>query len=1457
MANIAQSFWEFPLANAVVNVNTPPQSTTRHNVYLAPGNNETPLSVFLRCHERSTDMVTQRFLQAGMNVVWGDARVLVEMRYRHGIHSLYTNYFSYQHAVDQFIRIMEDKHSFDIEQFRQSPLIIVKISYMFNRTIIPPQPPPRNRRGPQVQRVPATVMTRAMIRENLGPAARTRSTRNARVFNYGYDHYKKKMYHRRSIDSFYHMTDAILEVPSTRDGLCFPMAFIKSQLRVLFLQSDEVYETKSSATTIQFETNGSIDWMSNDELFDPYNCPLLNEHGKPDSDFHRHIDGGLFYPFNPFKSLKRIHNDGFEELYSDTTEEYNIDWYLAARDMHDQVESYFGRPINYTDEEQVCTAYSKFFKCHIHMYSLVGRGHRYMTYVEPSCIQYKRHVHILVEENHCIAITNVRRFMQKSSGSGQMSKHNYCDICTYTTTSSINKEKMMKHVRNCEENNRHYNNHTYSQYDKTVSRDLRSRNLFFREGTNHCTVCNSPHTALCKHIGHRFIVQYVTKCTLCKEEVQPFHEGMHLCYITTPKIKDKLDDNSLWVYDIEASMNFIGDTLQHTNQENLPQIYQHTCILVCMKQVYTGLQMTFKNLHDFCHELETNPIFDDANILAHNGGGYDHQYILQYCEEHSIEHTIIPHASGKHKFISLTMIPYIGKPRRFIDFMAYVPGSLKQIGKDFGLGISKGDFPHNFSRAPNEQYRGSMPSLHTDEDFYGYKSKRSVKDQRELEQWHVTESSKYCQCVLSVCIPESTICQTCNTELWSYQIELEKYCWLDVEVLSQVVKLYREQSLQSAEEEDCIYNWNYKGLDPFTLLTQSQIAITVFLNGIQEPIQIASTQYSLREGYNEKSNLWLRHKEEREGLSIMYKGNSLKEWYHFPTDSFYPGYCQEINKVYIFYDCYYEGCTLCYQFEGKHPTRYQSIEDITLLRDEKYCSLRKHYSVEIIWEHEYDHYSANEVDREMRVMYDRQFFSGGRTEVFQAYAKSCPEYKLKYLDVCSLYPECCAKKMMPISHPLIYYGNKVDKTRLHFQHYNRYYGFAYCLIQPRGDDILGLLPSKDPISGRLQFTVREQWGCWHTEEIYVAQEAGYIIKDVIQVYHWDENMRSDTLFRGYVSYWLKIKQQAEGWLKLGATSANPTIEEKERIRDELYAKNGYIAKIDINKVSVNPVLRGMAKLKLNSIWGKFVQQKQDDYFTYINGYNQYMQLVNHKDVNIEKLRFRHIKENFFKVTYKKRIGYEMSNNKYNIFIGASVTAHARCILHRKMLIIGPDRIIYCDTDSIISKVRRDEDVPRGSGLGSWVDEYPDIEITTFYGLAPKSYNLIFEDGKSCLKTKGINLTIENQEKVDEEVLGEMLEGEFFMDREKSKGIQLKNMNIMTNSRYAQLPYATLLTLYNEKVMRPVLTKRKLIRYFGPTQGLKLNRDFTSMRLVPIGFCPDGNVDDDNVDERRLSALYYT
>lgn len=73
------------------------------------------------------------------------------------------------------------------------------------------------------------------------------------------------------------------------------------------------------------------------------------------------------------------------------------------------------------------------------------------------------------------------------------------------------------------------------------------------------------------------------------------------------------------------------------------------------------------------------------------------------------------------------------------------------------------------------------------------------------------------------------------------------------------------------------------------------------------------------------------------------------------------------------------------------------------------------------------------------------------------------------------------------------------------------------------------------------------------------------------------------LFRSYVDTWLKLKEEESGWREGCTTPAK-----KQAHIDAYYAQKGI--RLDASKIEKNPGLRALAKMMLNSMWGKFGQR---------------------------------------------------------------------------------------------------------------------------------------------------------------------------------------------------------------------------------------------------------------------------
>ena len=102
-------------------------------------------------------------------------------------------------------------------------------------------------------------------------------------------------------------------------------------------------------------------------------------------------------------------------------------------------------------------------------------------------------------------------------------------------------------------------------------------------------------------------------------------------------------------------------------------------------------------------------------------------------------------------------------------------------------------------------------------------------------------------------------------------------------------------------------------------------------------------------------------------------------------------------------------------------------------------------------------------------------------------------------------------------------------------------------------------------------------GTWCSVELEKALEKGYKILQLYEVWHFPTT--SDELFKDYVNTFLKIKQESSGYPK------NCTTEEQKQQYVEEYLEVEGI-ELEPDKIVYNPGMRALAKLMLNSFWGK-------------------------------------------------------------------------------------------------------------------------------------------------------------------------------------------------------------------------------------------------------------------------------
>jgi len=1019
----------------------------------------------------------------------------------------------------------------------------------------------------------------------------------------------------KKVDYYIH-GKGLLEIPVTNEKLCFVMAFFTCECRHLEKKEDgtifNIIESKGiiDAKNIFTRPNYFIP-CTNDQL-----CERILQY------LPQYINSkNEIVLFNPFKY--RLNGDTYIKNWLDTINKLNT-FIEVAQYIHGYVEHQLQRSINFTNLEEVGQAYSNVFQVYIHIRRFELRGNESKVYFPINSPLNESHITIMISNNdeniyaHADAVTHIREFTQNKTTADNSNISGYCDYCQkHATHGNSKKEKDYKHLNLCRQN---FIQHRGNNIDIKFNEQ---RQQFYWDKTNN-----------------------IYKCNLCYAKVNDFNN--HQCYATYKPIQPPMNANKLFVFDVEARQDLWKEEVQSKK-------YLHTVNLVCIRSVYSEeYSEKFLSIDLFLEELLSNKIFHGATILAHNGGSYDCQFILQYLEKNNIPFKNIPRPGSLHKYIQLEIIQKNKNPSSpdydsiiFKDFMMFIPGSLRNIALAFKCNLTKGDFPHRFNKIEHQNYIGAIPPIDSEEDYYSLKYCKDPDQKKEILDWYHEQTLIYCTCYNQCC--------SCQKQKWDMQTQLTTYCWLDVNVLAECVRKFRDAHLLFGQDEASINNWIPNPIDPFVYCTQSQVAMSLFLAGHSETNQPAVSSIKHRSGWSKVSIEWLQYVSEQQNIFIQHYGNSDREYYCPHTKRFVDGYCKKIKTIYQFHGCYYHGCLHCFCPTDIHPQKNISYQTIFNNTSKKTQELENYYRVVTIWECEWKQLkNQNKIELEYfeectNIITDREFLHGGRTEVFSPYANETENDQICYHDVCSLYPTVCALDILPIGHPDRYFGKQAQQ----FYNLETIFGFIRCKIICPTNDRIGLLPNKNESTKRLTFDLLEKRGTYFANEIYFALQYGYKVVEVYEILHFPEHCRSNKYMRGYMAYFYRMKEESEGF-KDNVTPDSP-ISSKEQFIETIHQETPDMLPMRLSKIQKNPVFRQLAKIYLNCLWGKFGQSSEQEHKDYFYGYNEFLKYQYNIEIDKSSIRYRHVAGEGYQVIYKNTKDYYHRNSRYNAWIAAAVT----------------------------------------------------------------------------------------------------------------------------------------------------------------------------------------------------------
>ena len=711
-------------------------------------------------------------------------------------------------------------------------------------------------------------------------------------------------------------------------------------------------------------------------------------------------------------------------------------------------------------------------------------------------------------------------------------------------------------------------------------------------------------------------------------------------------------------------------------------------------------------------------------VFAHNFRGYDGQFLLREIWSRKFNNPKIIMRGRKILKIEIGNV-------RLLDSLNFFLQPLEKLPRALGLDaeLVKGLFPFHFNKEENYNYIGEIPH----KSMFGYDF-MSKNKQKKFDEWHES-------------FLESKL-------LWNFKDELIKYCKNDVEILLKCVMKFRNEFIKIT------------GIDPITrCFTLASVGLEVFRTKFLQNNQLAKSpnnNYSDSFSKNSiKGNSWLDY------LKKYYNIEFKREYKLFQY--YIDGFDAKNRTAYEFLGCKWHG----------HDCLKESDKDKfnDWLRKKEYLE-NKGFKVNFIWECEYNILKRDEKFkyylREREKYYAfmnkdgwldiRNSFFGGRTDNERYYYEAKPNEQIRIVDFCSQYPFVLKNCYFPIGIPISIKQNFDFSLK-------SYFGFIKCKIIPPQNLRIPILPTKiiqmerigekeNKIGEKLIFPLckncaaykikeckckdRSLVGTWTTIEVQKAIDFGYELKEIYEVLHYDSKNRSKDLFKEYINMWLKIKQEASGWPSWcqNENDKQKYIEDYEKIEN---------IKLDYDKIIKNDALRYIAKIMLNSFWGKLAQKPNQTKQEFYNSYHQYFNLLNDESKEIESEMM--LNDTTLLAIWKFKDNESDAYTNFNIAVASYVTAWARLKLFEKLIerdTIRPHSILYYDTDSIYFIEKEcDPKIEIGSFLGDLTDEVTDkygegAKCIKFVSLGAKNYAYVIEKSNGEIKTeykcKGISLT---------------------------------------------------------------------------------------------------------------------
>ena len=291
---------------------------------------------------------------------------------------------------------------------------------------------------------------------------------------------------------------------------------------------------------------------------------------------------------------------------------------------------------------------------------------------------------------------------------------------------------------------------------------------------------------------------------------------------------------------------------------------------------------------------------------------------------------------------------------------------------------------------------------------------------------------------------------------------------------------------------------------------------------------------------------------------------------------------------------------------------------------------------------------------------------------------------------------------------------------------------------------------------------RQITGTWCTSELEKAVEKGYQILKIHEVWHFPKTQMG--LFRNYVNTWLKIKEEASGW----PSHVGNDLEKQCQHLTDYEEREGII--LDPTKIQKNPGLRTLAKMMLNSMWGKFGQRPNK---TQVKEFDDPQKFSEFHESDKYDIRYVGVlTEERVEIHYKHEMEDDPVSPNLNIFVACFTTCWARLRLYEALDMLQ-DRVVYF---VVFRSLPGQPDLPLGDYLGDFKDELSEGDfIVEFASGGPKNYGYLTHKGKQECKVRGISLDSEGSKQLNYAVLRQNV----LDDIQQPLGSGVRQTNVVT------------------------------------------------------------------------------